>query len=307
MTDGTSDEGEVGMASGRIAIGVDVGGSGIKAAVVDVESGRFRSERHRVLTPQPATPQAVSASIVRLVRRLTRETGIAESTPVGIGLPGVAIDGRLRTAANIDQAWVDYPVAERLSLTLKRPVTIVNDADAAGIAEMRFGVGAGKRGVVIFLTLGTGVGSGVFVDGVLVPNTEFGQLEIRGRPAERRSASAARVRRSLSWKAWAMDLDEHLSRIEDLLWPTLFILGGGVSKNADKFIPRLERRTPVVAAQLRNDAGIIGAAIVAAEGIEDAATTFDDLPAGGPSVIDLGAAAADPAAPAKAGAADPAG
>jgi polyphosphate glucokinase len=162
---------------------------------------------------------------------------------------------------------------------LKRPVSIVNDADAAGIAEMRFGIGAGRPGVVIFLTLGTGVGSGVFVDGVLVPNTEFGQMEIRGRPAERRSASAARVRRGLSWKAWASDLDEHLQRIEDLMWPTLFILGGGVSKNADKYIPRLTTRTPVVPASLRNDAGIVGAAIVAAEGLTDAQSTWDDLPA----------------------------
>lgn len=270
------------MASPRIAIGVDVGGSGIKAAVVDTESGRFRSERHRFLTPRPATPQAVSASIGRLVRRLAKETAISDAAPVGIGLPGVAIDGRLKTAANIDPAWVDYPVAERLGAQLKRKVSIVNDADAAGIAEMRFGVGAGHKGVVIFLTLGTGVGSGVFVDGVLVPNTEFGQMEIRGRPAERRSASAARVRKSLSWKAWAMDLDEHLQRIEDLMWPDLFILGGGVSKNGDKFIPRLERRTPVVAATLRNDAGIVGAAIVAAEGMADASTTFDDLPIGRP-------------------------
>ncbi len=266
------------MAS-RIAIGVDVGGSGIKAAVVDVESGQFRSERLRVPTPTPSTPDRVSATIGRLIRRLAKETGLSESTPVGIGLPGVAIGGRLLTAANIDPAWTDYPVADRLSKSLKRPVSIVNDADAAGIAEMRFGVGAGRRGVVIFLTLGTGVGSGVFVDGTLVPNTEFGQMEIRGRPAERRSASAARTRRGLSWKAWANDVDEHLQRIEDLMWPTLFILGGGVSKNGDKFIPRLQRRTPVVAAQLRNDAGIIGAAIVAAEGLADAATTSDDLPA----------------------------
>ena len=278
MTDSPSDEDDV--ASGRIAIGVDVGGSGIKAAVVDTESGRFRSERLRVPTPKPATPEAVSASIGRLIKRLAKSTGISGSAPVGIGLPGVAQDGVLLTAANIDPAWVGFPVAEKLGTTLGRRVSIVNDADAAGIAEMRFGGGAGKRGVVIFLTLGTGVGSGVFVDGVLVPNTEFGQMEIRGRPAERRSASAARVRRGLSWKAWASDLDEHLQRIEDLMWPTLFILGGGVSKNGDKFIPRLERRTPVVAATLRNDAGIIGAAIVAAEGLADASTTFDDLPPG---------------------------
>jgi polyphosphate glucokinase len=265
------------MTSGRIAIGVDVGGSGIKAAVVDVETGRFRSDRLRVPTPQPATPEHISASMTRLVKRLAKSTGISDQAPVGVGLPGVAIDGRLVTAANIDPGWVDYPIAENLSATLKRPVTIVNDADAAGIAEMRFGVGAGKRGVVVFLTLGTGVGSGVFNDGALVPNTEFGQMEIRGRPAERRSASAARQRKSLSWKAWAMDLDEHIQRIEDLIWPSLFILGGGVSKNGDKFIPRLTARTPVVAAALRNDAGIIGAAIVATDGFADAATTFDDI------------------------------
>jgi polyphosphate glucokinase len=262
------------------AIGVDVGGSGIKAAVVEIASGRLTSERLRIPTPTPSTPEVVSAAIGRLVRRLVKANALAADTPVGVGLPGVAMDGRLLTAANIDPAWVDYPVAEKLTKSIKRPVSIVNDADAAGIAEMRFGIGAGKRGVVIFLTLGTGVGSGVFTDGVLVPNTEFGQMEIRGRPAERRSAAAARVRRGLSWKAWAADLDEHLERIEDLMWPTMLILGGGVSKNADKFIPRLHRRAPVVAAELRNDAGIIGAAIVAAEGLVDAATTFDDLPAG---------------------------
>ena len=266
------------MPNSRIAIGVDVGGSGVKAAVVDVESGRLRSERLRVPTPKPSTPERVSASISRLVRRLAKTSGISDTAPVGIGLPGVAIGGRLVTAANIDPAWVDYPVATDLSRSLGRQVSIVNDADAAGIAEMRFGMGAGRRGVVIFLTLGTGVGSGVFVDGTLVPNTEFGQMEIRGRAAERRSAAAARTRRSLSWKAWAIDLDEHLERIEDLMWPNLIILGGGVSKNADKFIPRLNRRSPVVAAELRNDAGIIGAAIVAAEGLTEGSTTLVEVP-----------------------------
>jgi len=262
-----------------IAIGVDVGGSGIKAAVVDIATGGLLSERLRVPTPTPSTPERVSATIGRLVRRLAKAADLPPGVPVGVGLPGVAMGGRLLTAANIDPAWVDYPVADKLAKSLKRTVSIVNDADAAGIAEMRFGVGAGKPGVVIFLTLGTGVGSGVFVDGTLVPNTEFGQMEIRGRPAERRSAAASRVRRGLSWKAWAMDLDEHLQRIEDLMWPTLFILGGGVSKNADKYIPRLTVRTPVVPASLRNDAGIVGAAIVAAEGLADASSTWDDLPA----------------------------
>lgn len=255
------------VASGRIAIGIDVGGSGIKAAVVDVEAGRFRSERLRIATPSPSTPEAVIAAIGRLSKRLAKASGLGASTPVGLGLPGVTMHGTLQSAANIDPAWIGCPVVERVAKATGRPVSIVNDADAAGIAEMRFGVGRDQPGVVIFLTLGTGVGSGVFVDGILVPNTEFGQMEIRGRPAERRSAAAARLRRGLSWKAWAQDLDEHLGRIDQLMWPNLMILGGGVSKQADRFIPRLTVRCPVVAAQLRNDAGIIGAAIVAVEGI----------------------------------------
>jgi polyphosphate glucokinase len=253
--------------SGRLAIGIDVGGSGIKAAVVDVDAGKFASERLRVATPSPATPEAVIASIGRIVRRLAKASALGSATPVGVGLPGVAMGDTLMTAANIDPGWIGFPVVERLRKATGRPVHIVNDADAAGIAEMRFGVGRDRPGVVIFLTLGTGVGSGVFVDGVLVPNTEFGQMEIRGRPAERRSAAAARIRRGLSWKAWAQDLDEHLHRIDELMWPNLMILGGGVSKQGDKYIPRLTVRCPVVAAQLRNDAGIVGAAIVAVDGI----------------------------------------
>ena len=272
MTEDTSE-----ATGDRIAIGIDVGGSGIKAAVVNVDTGQFLSERLRVPTPTPSTPEAVAASIVRLVKRLAKSSGLDDTTPVGLGLPGVTIGGVLKFAANIDQAWIDFPIVERLSRSLKRPVSIINDADAAGIAEMRFGVGAGEPGVVIFLTLGTGVGSGVFNDGVLVPNTEFGQMEIRGRPAERRSAAVARVKRGLSWKAWAQDLDEHLDRIQQLMWPRLMILGGGVSKSAEKFVPRLTVRCPVVPAQLRNDAGIIGAAIVAAEGIPVRAR---DRPAG---------------------------
>ena len=278
MTDGPTQVPAAATLAGPLAIGVDVGGSGVKAAVVDTASGLLVSERLRVPTPTPSTPDRVGATIGRLIRRLVKSAEIAADTPVGVGLPGVAMNGRLLTAANIDPAWIDYAIADKLSKSLKRPVSIVNDADAAGIAEMRFGIGVGRPGVVIFLTLGTGVGSGVFNDGVLVPNTEFGQMEIRGRPAERRSAAAARVRRGLSWKAWASDLDEHLQRIEDLMWPTLFIIGGGVSKNADKYIPRLTTRTPVVPASLRNDAGIIGAAIVAAEGLTDARSTWDDLP-----------------------------
>jgi polyphosphate glucokinase len=278
LSDGTRTDDSLEATPGRLAIGIDVGGSGIKAAVVDVDAGRFASERLRVATPIPATPEAVIASIGRIVKRLAKANGLGTNTHVGVGLPGVAMDNTLMTAANIDAAWIGFPVVERMRKATGRPVTIVNDADAAGIAEMRFGVGKGKPGVVIFLTLGTGVGSGVFVDGVLVPNTEFGQMEIRGRAAERRSAAAARIRRGLSWKAWTQDLDEHLHRIDELMWPNLMIIGGGVSKHGDRYIPRLTVRCPVVAAELRNDAGIIGAAIVAVEGIGPPATADGEVP-----------------------------
>jgi polyphosphate glucokinase len=263
MTDEASEKAD--GRTGRFAIGIDVGGSGIKAAVVDIDAGILTSERLRVPTPVPSTPEAVIASMARLVRRLIKSDDLGATVPVGVGLPGVTIGGALRFAGNIDQAWIDFPVVERLGKVLKRPIFIINDADAAGIAEMRFGVGKGRSGTVIFLTLGTGVGSGVFTNGVLVPNTEFGQMEIRGRAAERRSAAVARVRRGLSWKAWATDLDEHLDRIQQLMWPNLLILGGGVSKSPEKYIPRLTVKCEIVPASLRNDAGIIGAAIVAAE------------------------------------------
>jgi len=185
------------MVTGRIAIGVDVGGSGIKAAVVDVEAGRFRSDRLRVATPQPSTPDAILASVGRLVKRLATSSGVGPNTPVGVGLPVVTMDGTAKTASNIDPKWIGYPVVERLIKVTGRPISIINDADAAGIAEMRFGQGRGRMGTVVFLTLGTGVGSAIFIDGKLVPNVEFGTMEIRGKPAEWRSASAARTRRGL--------------------------------------------------------------------------------------------------------------
>jgi polyphosphate glucokinase len=248
-----------------IAIGVDVGGSGIKAGVVDVGSGQLVSDRLRVPTPQPSTPDAVVKTIARVVSRVAKTSGAGPEVPVGVGVPSVVVDGITRTAANIDPGWVDFNADAALEKALRRRVRMVNDADAAGLAEMRFGAGVDKGGTVIVLTLGTGTGSGVFVDGRLVPNTELGHMEIRGRDAERRSAAVARTRRGLSWKAWASDLDEHLIAIDRLFSPKLFILGGGVSKNADRFIPRLTVRVPVVAAALRNDAGIVGSALFAAE------------------------------------------
>jgi polyphosphate glucokinase len=251
----------------RIAIGVDVGGSGIKVAAVNIATGELVSERHRVATPNPSTPEAVCDVITRMVKR-TATAVRAAAAPVGVGIPSVLIGGVSMTAANIDPGWAGFEVDKRLTGLLKRDVIALNDADAAGLAEMRFGAGKGKTGVVLLLTLGTGVGSGLFNDGKLVPNTELGHMEIRGRDAERRSAAAARVRRGLSWKAWAADLDEHLHAIDRILWPGLFIIGGGVSKRSDRFIPRLTVRPPVVPAMLLNDAGIVGAAIAAAERFE---------------------------------------
>lgn len=256
-----------------LAIGIDIGGSGIKAGAVDIASGTLRGERLRVATPVPSTPGNVVASAARLVRRIVKavpEAGDRLTVPVGVGVPSVVIEGVTRSAANIDPGWVDYPAGTEFQRALTRRAVVVNDADAAGVAEMRFGAGRGQLGTVLVLTLGTGLGSALFVDGVLVPNTELGHMEIRGRDAERRSAAAARVRRGLSWKAWATDLDEHLIAIDRLFSPRLFILGGGVSKNPDKFIPYLTVRVPVVPAQLRNDAGTIGAAMFAAERTVDA-------------------------------------
>jgi polyphosphate glucokinase len=285
----------------RLAVGVDVGGSGIKVAVVNVDRGTLAGPRLRVATPQPSSPDVVIPTIIRTVRRAvaearalaggasvaareagkpararrtgSRAAGAALDLPVGVGMPSVVIDGVTKSAANIDRAWIDYDMGSHLRDALQARVEILNDADAAGLAEMRFGAGVGERGVVFVLTLGTGLGSGMFNDGVLVPNTELGHMEIRGRDAERRSAAVARTRRGLSWKAWAADLDEHLHAIDRLFWPNLIILGGGVSKNADRFIPRLTVRPRVVPATLRNDAGIIGAAMAAAERFDEGANS----------------------------------
>ncbi len=250
------------------AIGVDIGGSGIKAGAVDLRTGQLVGERLRSATPMPSTPQAVVAATRRLVARIARatpETADPATVPVGIGIPSVVVDGVTRSAANIDPGWLEYAAAFEFGRALGRRATVVNDADAAGVAEMHFGAGVGKLGSVFLLTLGTGLGSALFSDGKLVPNTELGHMEIRGRDAERRSASSARIRRGLSWKAWAADLDEHLIAIDRLFSPNLFILGGGVSKNPEKFVPFLTVKVPVVPAELRNDAGIVGAAMVAAE------------------------------------------
>jgi polyphosphate glucokinase len=248
-----------------LSIGIDVGGSGIKGAAVDVARGVLVSERFRIPTPQPSTPESCIKVITRIVARIGKVSPAVADRPVGVGIPGVVMAGVVKSAANIDQGWVDFDADRALEKALKRPVFMVNDADAAGTAEMRFGAGAGQMGTVIVLTLGTGVGSAIYVDGKLVPNTELGHMEINGRDAERRSSAAAKTRRGQSWKAWSEDLDEHLQAINKLFSPRLLILGGGISKKTDLFVPRLTVPVEIVPAAMRNEAGIVGAAMVAVE------------------------------------------
>lgn len=245
------------------AIGVDIGGSGIKAAVVDVRSGALMGARVRVPTPQPATPQAVLGAAAELVEAL------GPGLPVGVGVPGVVLSGVVMSAANIDSSWVGFDVRGALGAHFGL-CAVLNDADAAGLAEMRFGAAAGHPGVVLMLTLGTGIGSALFVGGRLVPNTEFGHIEIRGKDGERRASAGARERRRLSYKAWAPLLEEYLRRVDALVWPDLIILGGGISKRADRFLGLIEVRPPVMPAALRNEAGIVGAAVRAAQLAEGA-------------------------------------
>lgn len=240
--------------------GVDIGGSGIKGCTVDLRSGSLAEERIRVPTPQPATPQAVA----EVVAEITHEFGW--NGPMGVTLPCVIKQGVALTAANIDPSWKGVDAASLFSEYCGVPVVVLNDADAAGLAEMRFGAGRDQDGAVLLLTFGTGIGSALFLDGELVPNTELGHLQVDGADAEHRAAAAARDAEGLSWGEWAARVSRYLQVLEDLCWPDLYIVGGGVSRKADKWLSTLECRTPVVAAALRNDAGIVGAAAAAAEG-----------------------------------------
>jgi len=237
-------------------VGVDVGGTGIKGAAVDLVAGALVAERVRLLTPHPATPDAVAAVVAEVIDQ------IGVPGPVGITLPSVIRHGVVETAANIDPSWIGME-ADELFRRKGRAVAVLNDADAAGIAEMAFGAGRGRDGVVLIVTLGTGIGSALFVDGVLVPNSELGHLPLHGRDAERWAADSVRTLEELSWKKWASRLEAYLQLIERLLWPQLIIVGGGVSKKADKFLPLLNLRTEIVPAQLGNNAGIVGAALSA--------------------------------------------
>lgn len=246
----------------RIAFGIDIGGSGIKGAPVVLSTGEFDAERVRIPTPQPSTPSAVAATVAELVAAFDLD----EDTPVGVTFPAVITHGVARTAANVDDAWIGTDVSRVLATATRRSVVTVNDADAAGYAETVYGAARGRDGTVLVVTLGTGIGSCLVVDGTLVPNTELGHLEVDGHDAELRAADAAREREVLDWERWAERLQRYFRVVEDLLWPDLIVVGGGVSKRHEQFLPLLDLRTPIVPAALRNAAGIVGAAALAARG-----------------------------------------
>jgi polyphosphate glucokinase len=238
-------------------LGIDIGGSGIKGAPVDIEKGVLSTERYRIPTPQPALTDSVAKAVGKIVKHYNW------AGPVGCTFPGVVKNGIAYFAGNIDRSWFGTNVETLLEQRINCPVKVLNDADAAGMAEMAFGAGKGKAGVVIMLTFGTGIGSAVFVDGNFMPNTELGQLVIRGKRAEVRASDHARTEKNLTWKKWAKRVNEYLSRLEFLLSPDLIIIGGGVCKCADRFIPLLQLKAKVIPAQLQNDAGIVGAALAA--------------------------------------------
>lgn len=238
--------------------GVDFGGSGIKGGIVDLSTGQLIGDRFKLLTPQPATPAAVAKTIAAVVNEF------GWTGPLGVTYPGVVTEGVVQTAANVDNSWIGTNAREIIGAELDgQDVTVLNDADAAGLAEERYGAGKDNSGVVVLLTFGTGIGSAVIHNGKLLPNTEFGHLEVGGKEAEHRAASSVKDRRGWSYKKWARQVTKVLVAIENAMWPDLFIAGGGISRKADKWVPLLTNRTPVVAAALQNTAGIVGAAMAA--------------------------------------------
>lgn len=244
------------------ALGIDVGGTGIKAAVVDVRSGRLVTDRFRELTPRPATPSAVLDVLVDVVHQVEATGALTAGMPAGVAFPSVIRHGRALTATNLDSAWIGASVQRLLSRRLGRTVVVMNDADAAGLAEATYGAAEGKPGVVLFLDLGTGIGSTLFVNGHLVPNMQLGHMEFRGRDAGTRLSPAARIRRKLSWKTWGREFNQLMAYYEECLWPDLIILGGGTAKEYPKYKGFLKTRAPLVVAALGTSAGIIGAARV---------------------------------------------
>lgn len=247
------------MAAKKLGLGVDIGGSGIKGAVVDLDVGVLAGDRLRIDTPRPATPDAVAEVVGRLVAHFDW-TG-----EVGLTLPAVITGGIARTSANIDPSWIGADARRALGQQIPNPVEVLNDADAAGLAEVRYGAARDVAGVVLLLTFGTGIGSALFVDNRLVPNTELGHIDVGGTDGEDLAAAAVREREGLTWAQWAARVEQYLERVERFLWPDLIVVGGGVSKRADKWLPLIRHRTPIVPAQLQNAAGIVGAALAAAE------------------------------------------
>lgn len=239
----------------NLGFGVDIGGSGIKGGIVDMDTGELVGERFKVPTPQPSTPGACAGAVREVVGHFGWDG------PVGITVPAVVTNGTVRSAANIDAGWVGTDANELFTSTLDRPVTVLNDADAAGLAEDRYGAGRDFDGVILLLTLGTGIGSALIYRGTLVPNTEFGHIEVEGKEAEHRAASSVKDRRGWSYEKWAGQVSHVFREYEKLLWPDLIIVGGGVSRKADKWVPLLEVKTPVIPAKLLNTAGIVGAAM----------------------------------------------
>ena len=240
-------------------LGIDIGGSGIKGAPVDLDSGTLVKERLRIETPQPSHPEAVVASVRRVMEAFPEVTG-----PIGCTFPAIIISGQVISASNIDDSWLGTDAAGLFSEGCGRPVSVVNDADAAGVAEARIGAAAGREGVVIVLTLGTGIGSALLHNANLVPNTELGHLELGGQVIEKVASNRARKQGQLSFETWAGRLNDYLAHLERLFSPDLFVIGGGISKRFGEFGPHLLTRTEIVPAVLRNEAGIVGAAMCAA-------------------------------------------
>ena len=241
-------------------LGIDVGGSGIKGAPVDLERGEFAQKRLRIDTPVVSTPEAVCDVIAQVVDHFDE---VRSDSPIGVTIPGVVQHGIVKTAANIDKSWIGCEIEKLLEDRLQHDVVVVNDADAAGVGELEFGAAKGHQGLVILTTLGTGIGTAIFNRGVLVPNSELGHLEVDGVDAETVAASSVKTREGLSYEEWATRLQAYYRRLEDLLWPDLIVVGGGVSKDSDEFLPLLDIRTPIIPATLKNKAGIIGAAVLA--------------------------------------------
>jgi polyphosphate glucokinase len=244
--------------SPRRGFGVDVGGSGVKGGIVDLDTGQLIGERFKLPTPQPSTPDAVAKTVATVVKEFGWDG------PLGVTYPGVVTGGIVRTAANVDKGWIGINAQEVIGAELGgRRVTVLNDADAAGLAEEKFGAGKDNTGVIVLLTFGTGIGSAVIHNGVLLPNTEFGHLEVGGKEAEHRAASSVKEAKDWSYERWTKEVTKVLVAIENAIWPDLFIAGGGISRKAEKWIPMLQNRTPVVGAALQNEAGIVGAAMAA--------------------------------------------